>query len=146
MVPVLFLCGFLTSYSHVGLAGNSEADSAAKAALLLTVSSLTVQHCDDKSLVCIQALKALATTLEFWDWEQAAFSRTKGECSHHVTLTSLRWGYYSQVKNWTHILCMDQGRRSVQNIGGKPWPDLSQGGQNRGAEGSSAKGARIEAP
>jgi len=43
--------------------------------------------------------KAVATTLELWNWEQAALDWTKGECNQHVSFTSLRWDYYSQVKN-----------------------------------------------
>jgi len=42
---------------HVGLAGNSAADSDAKDALLLPVSSLTVPHLDYKSLIRLQALR-----------------------------------------------------------------------------------------
>jgi len=43
--------------SHVGLKGDSAADSAAKALLLLPVPSLTVPHSDYKSLIRIQALR-----------------------------------------------------------------------------------------
>jgi len=46
-----FQCG------HVGLAGNSAVDSAAKDALLLPVSSLTVPHSDYKSLIRLQAIR-----------------------------------------------------------------------------------------
>jgi len=42
---------------HVGRAGNSAAESAAKDALLLPVSSLTVPHSDYKSLRRVQALR-----------------------------------------------------------------------------------------
>jgi len=51
---------------HVGLAGNSAADSAAKDALLLPVSGFTVPHSDYKSLIRLQAQRQwqLATTLE----------------------------------------------------------------------------------
>jgi len=52
-----FHCCFYVSFGHVGLAGNSAADSAAKAALLLPVSSLTVSHSDYKSHIRIQALR-----------------------------------------------------------------------------------------
>jgi len=45
---------------------------------------------------------AVATTLKLWNWEQAAFDWT----NQHVPFASLRWNYYSQVKN-THILRMD---------------------------------------
>jgi len=50
---------FMWVLGHVELAGNSVADSAAKAALLLPVSSssLTVPHSDYKSLIRIQALR-----------------------------------------------------------------------------------------
>jgi len=47
--------------------------------------------------------KTVATTLEFWNREQAAFDWTKGEYTQHGPLTLLRWDYYSQVKNWAHI-------------------------------------------
>jgi hypothetical protein len=43
--------------SHVGLAGNSAADTAAKAALLLPMSNLTVPHSDYCSLKRIHVLK-----------------------------------------------------------------------------------------
>jgi len=43
--------------SHVGLAGNSAADIAAKAALLLAVSNLTVPHSYFNSLIRTQARK-----------------------------------------------------------------------------------------
>jgi len=42
---------------HVGLAGNSAADSVAIDALLLPVSSLTVPHSDYISLIRLQALR-----------------------------------------------------------------------------------------
>jgi len=42
---------------HVGLAGNSVADSAAKAALLLPGFSLTVPHSEYKSFIRIPALR-----------------------------------------------------------------------------------------
>jgi len=42
--------------SHVGLAGNLVADTAAKAALLLPVSNLSVTSSDYNSLICTQAL------------------------------------------------------------------------------------------
>jgi len=51
VVPVLFVP------SHVGLAANSVADNAAKVALFLPVSNLTVPHSDYKSLFRTQALK-----------------------------------------------------------------------------------------
>jgi len=44
--------------SHVGLAGNSAADIAAKAGLLLPVSRLTVPHSDYNSLIHTQALNS----------------------------------------------------------------------------------------
>jgi len=47
---------FMWVPSYVGLAGNSVADSDAKAALLLLVSNLTVPHSDYKSLIRIQTL------------------------------------------------------------------------------------------
>jgi len=48
---------FMWVPGHIGLAGNSAVDSAAKAALLLPVSSLTAPHSDYKSLKRIQALR-----------------------------------------------------------------------------------------
>jgi len=48
---------FMWVPSHVGLAGKSVADSAAKAALLLPVSNLTVPHSDYKLLIHIQVLR-----------------------------------------------------------------------------------------
>jgi len=51
-------CFYVSSYGHVGLmVGNSAAYSAAKAALLLPVSSLPVPHSDYKSLIHSQALR-----------------------------------------------------------------------------------------
>jgi len=47
---------FIWLPSHVGLADNSAVNIAAKAALLLPVSNLTVLNSDYKSLVRIQAL------------------------------------------------------------------------------------------
>jgi len=47
---------FMWDPSHDGLADNSAADSAAKAAILLPVFSVTVLHSDNKSLIRIQAL------------------------------------------------------------------------------------------
>jgi len=52
---------FMLVRSHIGLAGNSAADSAAKDALLLPVSNLTVPHSDYNSS---SGTKAVATTLE----------------------------------------------------------------------------------
>jgi len=52
-----FQCFFMWVSGHVALAGNSAANSAAKAALLLPVSSLTIPHSDYKSLIRIQALR-----------------------------------------------------------------------------------------
>jgi len=43
--------------SHVGLAGNSNVDIAAKAALLLPLSTLTDPHSDYNSLIRTQSLK-----------------------------------------------------------------------------------------
>jgi len=43
--------------SHFELAGNTAADSAAKDALVLPVSSLTVALSDHKSLILLQALR-----------------------------------------------------------------------------------------
>jgi len=48
---------FMWVPGHVGLADNSAADSSAKAALLLPVSSLAVPHSDYKSLIRIQSLR-----------------------------------------------------------------------------------------
>jgi len=52
MVPV---CFYLVS-GHVGT-GGSAADNAAKDALLLPVSSLTVPHSDNRSLIRIEAIR-----------------------------------------------------------------------------------------
>jgi len=44
-------------FQYLTILGNSAADSAAKDALLLPVSNLTVPHSDYKSLICLQALR-----------------------------------------------------------------------------------------
>jgi len=48
---------FMWVPSHVGLARNSVADSAAKDALLLPLSNLTIPHSDYKSLIRLQAIR-----------------------------------------------------------------------------------------
>jgi len=63
---------FMWIHSLVRQAGNSAADIAAKAALLLSVSNLTVLHSNYNSNT-YSGIKTEATTLEFWHSEQAVY-------------------------------------------------------------------------
>jgi len=95
---------FMWFPGHVGLAGNSAADSAAKDTLLLPVSSLAVPHSDYKSLIRIQALR---------QWQLRWNSETENKLYsieprvNVINMLSLPRRdeiiIHSQVKNWTHI-------------------------------------------
>jgi len=70
-----YQCCFMWVSSHVGLAGNSATDSAAKARLLLPVSNFTVPHSNYNSLIRTQALQQWNSDSS----EHAACDWTKGE-------------------------------------------------------------------
>jgi len=90
--------------SHVGLAGNSAADSAAKASLLLPVSSLTVPHSDYKSRIRIQALRQWELR---WNCETENKLHLIAPRVNVINMLRLRRGdeiiIHPQVKNWAHI-------------------------------------------
>jgi len=92
---------FIWVPSRVGLAGNSAADIATKAALLLQVSNLTCFSFGIQLTNTYSGTKTVATKSELSNSEQADW--TKGEYNELVPFTSPRWDYYSHIKNWVHI-------------------------------------------
>jgi len=89
---------FMWVPSHVGLAGNLAADSAAKAALLLLVSSLPVPHSDYKSLIRVQTLR---------QWQLRWNSATENKLYSIEPWVNVINVIRLPQKLGTHILCMD---------------------------------------
>jgi len=109
ILVISYFATFLGTNNLFGLmcrkAVNQSINIAAKAALLLPVSNLTVHHSEYNSLIHTQALKQWQLSLNF-ETQQATYDWTKGECNLFVLFSTPRWDCYSHVKNWAHISYM----------------------------------------
>jgi len=71
--------------SHFGLAGNLAVDIAAKAALLLPVSNVTVPYSEFELQLTHLYSGTKTIMMEFWNWEHATKPRVNVISLFHLT-------------------------------------------------------------